>query len=196
MRTASLERNTAETQITCHLTLDGTDENQIETGCGFLNHMLQLFARHGRFSLALTCKGDTDVDYHHTAEDVGIVLGRAFSQALGNRAGILRYGSFTLPMDEALVLASLDISGRGYLAYGLTFSTEKIGDFDTQLVQEFFAAFARELGLTLHLVQLAGTNSHHIAEAAFKGVARALAIATGIDAQNPDAIPSTKGTIL
>lgn len=196
MRTANLERNTTETQITCALALDGGGTAQISTGCGFLNHMLELFARHGRFSVTLACKGDIQVDYHHTTEDVGIALGRAFNAALGNRAGIMRYGSFTLPMDEALIMATLDVSGRSYLAFGLNFLTEKIGDFDTELVREFFEAFVREAGITLHLVQMAGVNSHHIAEAAFKATARALAQATAINAQNPTEIPSTKGTIL
>lgn len=197
MRIANLERNTTETQITCALALDdGGGKTQISTGCGFLNHMLELFARHGRFSLTLACKGDVQVDYHHTTEDVGIALGRAFNAALGNRAGIMRYGSFTLPMDEALVMATLDVSGRSHLAFGLNFLTEKIGDFDTELVREFFEAFVREAGVTLHLVQMAGANSHHIAEAAFKATARALAQATAINAQNPTEIPSTKGTIL
>ncbi|MFV0412906.1 MAG: imidazoleglycerol-phosphate dehydratase HisB [Oscillospiraceae bacterium] len=196
MRTATLQRETAETAISCTLVLEGTGKHSISTGCGFLDHMLQLFARHGNFDITLACKGDTEVDYHHTVEDVGIVLGRAFSQALGNRAGILRYGSFLLPMDEALVMTALDISGRAYLGFGLAFATEKIGDFDTQLVQEFFTAFARELGATLHFKQFDGSNSHHIAEAAFKGCARALAGAVAINAAAPNEIPSTKGTIL
>lgn len=196
MRKAEIKRTTSETDITCSLTVDGTGSIAIETGCGFLNHMLELFARHGRFDISLVCNGDTQVDYHHTTEDIGIVLGRAFSQALGNRAGILRYGTVTLPMDEALITAALDISGRGLLCYGLQIPTAKVGDFDTELVQEFFLAFTRELGLTLHLTQLAGQNSHHIIEGSFKAFARALAIATNIDAVAPDAIPSTKGTIL
>lgn len=196
MRTATIERNTAETKITCALDLDGTGKGTIDTGCGFLDHMLQLFSRHGRLDIDLVCKGDVQVDYHHTAEDVGIVLGRAISGALGDRAGILRYGQWLLPMDEALVLCALDISGRGLLCYDVRFATEKIGDFDTELVQEFFMAFAREAGLTLHLRQLAGANSHHVAEAAFKGCARALAQAVAINLAAPDDIPSTKGTIL
>lgn len=196
MRIARLQRTTAETDISCVLEIDGSGLYTVDTGCGFLNHMLELFARHGRFDLQLNCKGDVQVDYHHSVEDVGIVLGRAFSQALGDRTGINRYSSFTLPMDEALVFAALDISGRGLLCYGLEIPTEKIGDFDTQLVEEFFAAFARELGASIHLRQLAGRNSHHIAEAAFKGFARALAEAVDIDDAAPDEIPSTKGTIL
>lgn len=196
MRTAECKRTTAETDIACTLQVDGSGKAEIETGCGFLNHMLQLFARHGRFDITLACKGDTQVDYHHTTEDVAIVLGRLFSQALQNRVGIQRYGSFLLPMDEALVMVALDISGRAYLAFGLDFPTQKIGDFDSELVAEFFAAFARELGLTLHIRQLAGANSHHIAEAAFKGVARAFALAVSVNPNAPDEIPSTKGTIL
>ena len=196
MRSATLERKTNETQIECSLLLDGQGKADIKTGCGFLDHMLELFTRHGRFDIKLSCKGDTHVDYHHTAEDIGIVLGRAFAQALGNCAGIVRYGSMMLPMDEALVLVALDISGRGGLYYGLNIPTEKIGDFDSQLVQEFFAAFVRGLNCTLHIKQLDGLNSHHIAEGAFKGAARALAAAVAINPKAADEIPSTKGTIL
>lgn len=196
MRTATLERNTTETQIQLTLNIDGTGAADIETGCGFLNHMLELFAAHGRFNITLRCNGDTHVDFHHTVEDVAIVLGRGFAEALGNCAGINRYGSFTLPMDEALVLTALDISGRPSLHYALEIPTEKIGDFDSELVEEFFAAFARSLGATVHLRQLAGKNSHHIAEAAFKGFARALAIAAAADPARVGEIPSTKGTIL
>lgn len=196
MRKAMMQRTTTETDISLLLQLDGTGLCKVQTGCGFLDHMMELFAKHGRFDIELTCKGDTHVDYHHTVEDVGISLGRAFSEALGDRKGICRYGNFLLPMDEALILAVLDISGRGFLAYDLAIPSQKIGDFDTELVQEFFVAFARELGATIHLRQLAGTNSHHIAEGAFKGFARALAQAVAIDAAAPDEIPSTKGTIL
>ncbi len=196
MRTANIKRHTNETQIECSLQLDGTGKMEIKTGCGFLDHMLELFTRHGRFDITLTCKGDTYVDYHHTAEDIGIVLGRAFADALGDCAGITRYGSMLLPMDEALVMVALDISGRGGLYYGLNIPTEKIGDFDSQLVQEFFAAFVRGLNCTLHIKQLDGFNSHHIAEGAFKGVARALAAAVKIDPSLAGEIPSTKGTIL
>ncbi len=196
MRTATIRRETAETTIECTLTLEGTGQYDIATGCGFLDHMLQLFARHGRFDIVLRCTGDVQVDDHHTGEDVGIVLGRAFSQALGDRAGIYRYGSMLLPMDEALVLSAVDISGRGMLVYALDIPAQKIGSFDTELLAEFFLAFVREMGLTLHLRQLAGANSHHIAEAAFKGLARALAAATAVDETAGGAIPSTKGTIL
>ncbi len=196
MRMSRQVRETSETEIRCTLEIDGSGVREIDTGCGFLNHMLELFATHGRFDLTLTCRGDVHVDYHHTVEDCGIVLGRAFSEALGDRTGINRYGSITLPMDEALVLVAADISGRALLCYDLQMPTEKIGDFDTELVREFFAAFARELGATVHVKQFAGANSHHIAEAAFKGFARALGAAADIDDAAPDDVPSTKGTIL
>lgn len=196
MRTSKIDRKTSETDISLVLKIDGAGKYEIATGCGFLDHMLELFARHGRFDLALRCIGDSHVDYHHTVEDVGIVLGRAFSEALGNRAGIRRYGSILLPMDESLVAVALDISGRTWLNFGLNISTEKVGDFDTELVQEFFIAFARELGAAVHLYQISGNNSHHIIEAAFKGFARALAQATEIDKNACDEIPSTKGTII
>lgn len=196
MRTATIERNTAETQIQCTLALDGVGKADIKTGCGFLDHMLELFCRHGRFDITLACKGDVQVDYHHTAEDVAIVLGRTVGEALGQRVGIVRYGQWLLPMDEALVLCALDISGRGLLAFDVGFSTEKVGDFDVELVQEFFMAFVREAGLTLHLRKMAGANSHHIAEAVFKGFGRALGAAVAIDERAPGEIPSTKGTIL
>lgn len=196
MRIAEINRTTGETGIHIQIDLDGTGQYAVDTPCGFLTHMLELFARHGRFNLTLKATGDTHVDDHHLVEDTGILLGRAISQALGERRGICRYGSFLLPMDEALVQVAVDISGRAYLAYGLAIPTEKIGSFDSQLVQEFFTAFTRELGATLHLRQLAGVNSHHIAEAAFKGTARALAGAVRINADAADEIPSTKGTIL
>ncbi len=196
MRIARVQRSTHETDISCVLEIDGTGIHDVDTGCGFLNHMLELFCRHGRFDLELYCKGDVHVDYHHTVEDVGIVLGRAFGEALGERRGINRYGSSTIPMDETLVLCALDISGRPTLAYGLALPTEKIGDFDTELLPEFFSAFARELRATVHLKQFSGENSHHIAEAAFKAFARALSAATDIDQAAPDEIPSSKGTIL
>ena len=196
MRLSRIQRATTETEISCTLEIDGSGIYDVDTGCGFLNHMLELFARHGRFDLKLTCRGDVHVDYHHTVEDVGIVLGRAFAEALGERVGINRYGSCILPMDEALVLCAIDISGRSTLAYDLTIPTEKIGDFDCQLVSEFFLAFCRELNGTIHLKQFSGINSHHIVEAAFKGFGRAMAAATDIDEAAPDEIPSTKGTIL
>ena len=196
MRQATIARKTAETNITLSLSLDGSGQAEIATGCGFLDHMLTLLAKHGRFDLRLVCQGDTQVDDHHTVEDCGIVLGQAFAKALGDGRGITRYGSFLLPMDEALVLISLDISGRCHLGYGLTPPAQKVGTFDTELAQEFMLALCRSLGLTLHLVQMAGTNSHHILEAAFKGLGRALAIAVAIDPRGADEIPSSKGMLL
>ena len=195
MRTSTIRRTTAETAIALTLELDGSGESRIDTGCGFLDHMLTLFARHGRFDLTVTCKGDVQVDDHHTVEDVGICLGEAFYEALGERRGIVRYGDTLLPMDEALILSAVDISGRGMLCYGLTPPTEKVGTFDTQLGEEFFIAFARKAELTLHLRQLAGTNSHHILEGAFKSVARSLRTAVSIDPDFEDEIPSTKGVL-
>ena len=196
MREAMIERRTGETDIALHLRLDGTGTYEVDTGVGFLNHMLELFARHGGFDLKLRCKGDVHVDAHHTVEDVAIVLGRAFDQALGERRGIRRYGSCILPMDEALVLTAVDISGRGVLGYALEIPAQKVGDFDTELTEEFMGAFARSLGAAVHLRQLAGTNSHHIIEGAFKSLARSLGEAVAIDGRNADRIPSTKGTIL
>lgn len=196
MRKAELNRNTAETKISLSLDLDGTGRYDVHTGCGFLNHMLELFARHGRFDLTVTCDGDMDVDAHHTAEDIAIVLGRAFDQALSDRRGIRRYGSMILPMDEALILAAVDISGRAALGYQLEIPTQKVGDFDTELVKEFMLGFTRALGCSVHLKQLAGENSHHIIEGAFKALARALHDAVEIDPVYRDEIPSTKGTIL
>jgi imidazoleglycerol-phosphate dehydratase len=195
-RTATITRRTEETDIELALRLDGAGSYDIDTGCGFLNHMLELFSRHGRFDLALTCRGDVQVDYHHTVEDIAIVLGRAFKEALGDCAGIYRYGSVVLPMDEALILAAVDISGRAAVGYGLEIPTEKVGDFDTELVQEFLEGFARSLGCAVHVRQLAGQNSHHIIEGMFKALARALAQAVALDAAHPGEIPSTKGTIL
>lgn len=196
MRLARVQRSTLETDISLTLEIDGTGIFDIDTGCGFLNHMLELFTKHGRFDITLTCQGDVEVDYHHTVEDVGIVLARAFSQALGERIGIWRYGSFVLPMDETLVLAAIDISNRPFLQYQLNIPNQKIGDFDVELIKEFFAAFSRELGCSIHLHQISGENSHHISEAAFKGFARALSQAVSIDEKAPDEIPSSKGTIL
>ena len=193
MRTSTIQRRTAETDISLTLTLDGTGASRIDSGCGFLDHMLTLFARHGRFDLTLTCKGDTYVDDHHTAEDIGIVLGRAFAEALGNKKGICRYGSTVLPMDEALILSAVDLSGRSYLRFDLSIPTEKVGSFDTELVKEFWLAFTRQAECTLHLQQLAGENSHHIIEGAFKSVARSLRDAVAIDPAFADEIPSTKG---
>ena len=195
MRTAQLSRRTAETDISLTLNLDGTGASDIRTGCGFLDHMLTLFARHGRFDLTVSCQGDTWVDYHHTTEDIAICLGKAFSQALGDKKGITRYGDICLPMDETLILAAVDISGRGMLCWDLPIPTEKVGTFDTELCQEFFIALARDAGLTLHIRQLAGSNSHHIIEGVFKAVARCLKAAVRIDADFADEIPSTKGLI-
>ena len=193
MRTGRIARKTAETDISLTLSLDGSGVSAIDSGCGFLDHMLTLFARHGGFDLTLTCKGDTYVDDHHTVEDIGICLGKAFSLALGDKKGILRYGDTMLPMDESLILSAVDISGRGMCCYDLQIPTEKVGDFDTELCQEFWIAFARDAGVTLHIRQLAGTNSHHIIEGAFKSVARSLKIAVASDGTND--IPSTKGVL-
>lgn len=195
MRVSEIRRKTAETDIEIILNLDGEGTSKIDTGCGFLDHMLTLFAKHARYDLTLCCKGDVCVDYHHTAEDVGICLGEAFSEALGDKKGINRYGDKILPMDEALILSSVDISGRGYLGYSLDIPAEKVGDFDTELCEEFFAAFAREAKITLHIRELAGKNSHHIIEGAFKSVARSLSAATEINERFRDDIPSTKGVI-
>lgn len=195
MRTANIERTTTETAIRLTLNLDGNGISEVDTGCGFLNHMLALFARHGSFDLKLTCVGDTDVDDHHTTEDIGICLGRTVREALGDMRGITRYGSMLLPMDEAMVLCALDISGRGGFYPELSIPTQKVGTFDTELCTEFFYAFAREAGVTLHLRQLCGLNSHHIIEACFKAFARALAAAVRVDEAHCDAVPSTKGVL-
>lgn len=195
MRSSKIERNTAETQISLELCLDGTGKSDINTGCGFLDHMLTLFARHGRFDLTVSCYGDTEVDYHHTVEDIGICLGQAFFNALGDKKGITRYGTVTLPMDEALITSAIDISGRSCLCYGLDVPSQKVGDFDTELCEEFWLAFVRNALITLHLVQNAGKNSHHIIEGAFKATARSLAAAVKIDAAYADEIPSTKGVL-
>ena len=195
MRRAEIIRKTAETDIMLTLTLEGTGTARIATGCGFLDHMLTLFAHHGSFDLEVVCKGDTWVDDHHTVEDVGICLGQAFSQALGEKRGITRYGSFILPMDEALILSAVDISGRSYLGYDLQIPGFKIGTFDTELVEEFFLGFVRQCPMSLHIRKLAGSNAHHIAEGAFKSVARSMKQAVAPDAQRPDAIPSTKGVL-
>ena len=194
-RTASVQRKTAETDITLSLNLDGTGKSEIQTGVGFLDHMLTLLAKHGRFDLEVFCHGDTQVDDHHSVEDIGIVLGQAFAHALGDKRGITRYGSCLLPMDEALVLAAVDLSGRDTLRYGLNIPTQKVGTFDTELVEEFFLAFVRNAGVTLHLRQLDGTNSHHIIEAAFKGFGRALAQAVAMDPKSAGEVPSTKGVL-
>ena len=195
MRTSLIERKTAETDIFLSLNLDGLGKSEIDTDCGFLNHMLTLFAKHGKFDLKVTCKGDTYVDYHHTAEDIGICLGNAFSESLGDMRGITRYGSMILPMDEALILSAVDISGRGKLVCDLRIPTEKVGDFDTELVLEFFEAFVRRANITLHIRELAGENSHHIIEGVFKSVARSLRAAVKIDPETANEIPSTKGVL-
>lgn len=195
MRTAEINRKTAETDIQLTLNLDGTGISSIATGCGFMDHMLTLFARHGRFDLTVSCSGDTQVDDHHTMEDIGICLGDAFAQALGDMRGINRYGSTTLSMDEALILTAADISGRGMLCYGLDIPTEKVGTFDTELVEEFLLAFVRRANVTLHVQQMAGRNSHHIIEGTFKSLARTLRTAVAIDPAFADEIPSTKGVL-
>ncbi|MBO7341721.1 MAG: imidazoleglycerol-phosphate dehydratase HisB [Clostridia bacterium] len=195
MRTATISRNTAETKINIELNLDGKGESRIESGCGFLDHMLTLLASHGRFDLAVACKGDTQVDDHHTVEDIGIALGEAFAAALGDKKGITRYGSVTIPMDETLILAAIDLSGRAGFYSTLNIPAEKVGSFDTELVEEFFLGFTRAAACTLHVQQLAGRNSHHIIEGTFKAFARALRAAVAVDAAFANEIPSTKGVL-
>ena len=195
MRQAEISRNTKETQIKIFLELDGTGQNKIKTGCGFLDHMLMLFAAHGRFDLIINCSGDVEVDYHHTVEDVGICLGQAFSQALGDKKGITRYGNIILPMDEALILTAIDFSGRAYLNWDVNITPQKVGDFDTELAQEFWLGFVRNSFCTLHFKQFAGTNAHHIIECAFKAAARSIAQAVKINPEYKNEIPSTKGVI-
>ena len=195
MRNAEIARKTNETDIKLTLELDGAGKSEISTGCGFLDHMLTLFARHGRFDMSVSCKGDTYVDFHHTVEDIGIALGDAFKTALGDMRGIVRYGSMILPMDEALIMTAVDISGRPHLSYGLDIPAQKVGDFDTELTEEFFLGFVRHAGMTLHIKQLAGTNSHHIIEGAFKSAARSLAAAVKIEEAYKNEIPSTKGVL-
>ena len=195
MRKSEIARKTAETDIRLSLELDGSGQNNIDTGCGFLDHMLTLFSVHGRFDLDIKCVGDVNVDYHHTVEDIGICLGDALRVALGDKAGVNRYGSALVPMDEALLLAAVDLSGRGHLNYGVNIPTEKIGDFDSELVEEFFTALAREAQITIHLKQMEGRNSHHIAEAAFKACARALRDAVRVDSSLAGAVPSSKGVL-
>ncbi len=193
MRTAKIERKTAETEIQLTLNLDGTGKSTVDTGIGFMDHMLTLFAAHGKFDLAITCKGDVRVDDHHSAEDIGICLGKAFEKALGEKRGINRYGSFILPMDEALILSAADLSGRTCLCYDLAIPTEKIGTFDSELIEEFWLAFTRQCPMSLHIRKLAGTNAHHIAEGCFKSVARTLRAAVAEDGTQD--IPSTKGVL-
>ena len=193
MRTCEISRKTAETDITLKLNLDGTGKSKLNTGCGFLDHMLTLFAAHGKFDLEVCCKGDTYVDDHHSVEDIGICLGQAFQSALGEKRGITRYGSFLLPMDEALILTAVDISGRSCLCYDLQIPTQKIGTFDTELVEEFFLAFTRNCPMSLHIRQMAGRNSHHIVEGCFKSFARSMKQAVATDGTQE--IPSTKGVL-
>ena len=195
MRTSDISRVTAETDIRLSLDLDGRGTSEIDTGVGFLDHMLTLFARHARFDLYVKAKGDVYVDDHHTVEDVGIVLGQAFAEAIGDKKGIVRYGDCILPMDEALILCAVDISGRDYLGYSLEIPTEKVGTFDTELAEEFWLSFVRNARVTLHLKQLAGSNSHHIIEGAFKAAARALRQAVSIDSAYANEVPSTKGLL-
>lgn len=196
MRVANINRKTGETDISISFNIDGKGTSDIKSGCGFLNHMLTLFAKHGRFDLTVSCVGDTEVDDHHSVEDIGIALGQAFRQAIGDCKGINRYGSMLLPMDEALVVSAIDISGRDCLVFNASFSSEKIGTFDTELVEEFWTAFVRNAGITLHIRQLDGKNSHHVAESIFKSVARALSAAASVSAEYADEIPSTKGVLL
>ena len=195
MRTSEIKRKTNETDITLSLNIDGTGKSNIDSGCGFLDHMLTLFAKHGRFDLSVTCKGDTYVDDHHTVEDIGIALGNAFSDALSDKAGITRYGNMILPMDEALILSAVDLSGRAYLAFGLDIPSQKVGNFDTELINEFFEAFVSNAKCALHIVQLDGRNSHHIIEGTFKSVARSLKEAVKIDESLGGEIPSSKGVL-
>ena len=195
MRTAEIVRKTGETDILLTLNLDGTGKSTIDSGCGFLDHMLTLFAKHSGFDVTVKCKGDVEVDYHHTTEDIGIALGKAFFNALGDKKGITRYGDTMLPMDETLIRSAVDISGREYLSIALDLPCAKVGDFDTELCEEFWMAFVREAKVTLHITQLAGKNAHHIIEGVFKSVARTLGKATAIDERRADEIPSTKGVL-
>ena len=195
MRNAEIVRKTAETDIRVFLELDGSGKSKLDTGCGFLDHMLTLFASHGRFDLEVSCKGDTYVDYHHTVEDIGIALGQAFKDALADKKGIHRYGDTILPMDESLILTAVDFSGREYLGYGLKIPTEKVGDFDTELIEEFWLGFVRKAECALHIRQLSGKNSHHIIEGAFKSAGRSLREAVAIDENFKNEIPSTKGVL-
>lgn len=195
MRVSEIARKTGETDIYVKLNLDGKGASEIDSGCGFLDHMLTLFAKHSGYDLVARCKGDVEVDYHHTAEDVGIALGQAFFNALGDKKGIVRYGDTTLPMDETLIQSAVDISGRAYLAMRLDIQASKVGDFDTELCEEFWLAFVREAKITLHVTQLAGKNAHHIIEGTFKSVARTLAKGTAVDEKRKDEIPSTKGVL-
>ena len=195
MRTADIRRDTRETQIQLTLNLDGTGKSGLSTGVGFLDHMLELFARHGDFDLELTCHGDTQVDFHHSVEDIGICLGRAFAEALGDKRGLTRYGQFLLPMDETLVLCAVDLSGRGYLGWAVDLPAQKVGDFDTELAEEFWLGFVRNCPGSIHIRKITGENTHHILEAVFKGAGRALKEAVSRDPRHQDEIPSTKGVL-
>lgn len=195
MRRKKIVRNTNETKITLALEIDGAGAYEINTGCGFFDHMMELFARHGRFDIAIECEGDIEVDYHHTVEDIGIALGNAFRESLGDKRGIFRYGSMILPMDEALILCAVDISGRMNVNFDVDIPSEKVGTFDTELVKEFITAFAREVGMTIHVKMLAGENTHHIIEGVFKGLAKAMRQACAIEEEFADEIPSTKGVL-
>ena len=195
MRTATIKRDTRETQIELTLNLDGTGKASIASGCGFLDHMLELFARHGDIDLTVKCNGDTHVDYHHSVEDIGICLGKAFTEALGDKRGITRYGQFLLPMDETLVLCACDLSGRDYLGWGVEMPSMTVGDFDTELAEEFWLAFVRNCPASIHIRQMAGKNTHHILEAIFKGMGRTLKMAVAMDEKHLNEIPSTKGTL-
>ena len=196
MRTAEIKRKTAETDIELSLNIDGPGKNEIDTGCGFLDHMLILFSKHGRFDMNVKCVGDIQVDYHHTVEDIGIALGEAFSCALSDMKGIKRYADIILPMDEALILEAVDVSGRSHLSYDVTLPTSRVGDFDTELAEEFFEGFTRKAGITLHIKMLTGKNSHHIIEGIFKAFARVMKTACEIDEKFKDEIPSTKGMLV
>lgn len=195
MREATINRKTNETDISLSLCLDGKGESNIDTGCGFLDHMLTLFSKHGRFNLNIKAKGDIEVDYHHLTEDIGICLGKAFKEAIGDKKGINRYGSFILPMDESLILTAIDISGRGYLGYSVRLRKSRVGTFDTELIREFFEAFTRQAEITLHIRRMAGCNTHHIIEGIFKSFGRSLREAVSIEEEYKDEIPSTKGMI-
>ena len=195
MRKSEIVRKTAETDIRLSLTIDGTGASIIDSGCGFLDHMLTLFSKHAGYDLQVFCKGDIEVDYHHTVEDIGIALGQAFYNAVGDKRGVYRYGDIMLPMDETLIMAAVDLSGRDYASIDLELPTAKVGDFDCELCEEFFLAFVREAKITLHVKQLAGKNAHHIIEGTFKAVARALGAATKIDENKKNEIPSTKGVL-
>jgi len=195
MRVAEIKRTTAETEISLKINLDGKGKSKIDTGCGFLDHMLTLFSKHGRFDLNVKCKGDVQVDYHHTTEDIGICLGQAFSKALGNKKGIIRYGNAIIPMDEALILTAVDISGRSFFVKDINIPATKVGDFDTELAEEFLLAFVRTADCTLHVRQLSGSNSHHVIEGIFKSLARSLKQAVAIDPSAKDEVPSTKGVL-